>query len=402
MKSNILTVMKKEFARFFSDKRVVVSTLILPGLLIYLMYTLMGSVVTDMVHADETKAKAYTVNLPASAQAVGEGLGFEFLDTVGEETESIKEMIKNKEADVLVVFPKDFDQRVADYDIAAANEKAPNIEIYYNSINASSSEAYYMLTEALNAYENTIANKFDVNAGEDVPEASGEQSKYDLSTEQDASAQVFSMMMPMLLMIFMFTACMGIAPESIAGEKERGTMATMLVTPVKRGELAVGKILSLGVLALLSGVSSFVGIVLSLPNLMGGTDMGVDATAYNMADYGFLVMIIMCTVLLIISLISLISAFAKSVKEAATAVMPLMIIVMLISVFSMMSDNSQVTTALYFIPLYNSVLCMSDIFSFNLEPVNVLITFASNLVYTAIAAWGLTKMFNSEKIIFSK
>ena len=96
-----------------------------------------------------------------------------------------------------------------------------------------------MMRDFLDTYESALANKFDVNPGEEV---------YDMATEEDLSAQVFSMMVPMLLMIFLFSGCMAVAPESIAGEKERGTIATLLVTPVKRSHLAVGKIISLSVI----------------------------------------------------------------------------------------------------------------------------------------------------------
>lgn len=71
---------------------------------------------------------------------------------------------------------------------------------------------------------------------------------------------IFSSMLPMLLMIFLFTGCMSVAPESIAGEKERGTIATLLVTPVKRSHIAIGKIIALSIIALLSGISSTLGI----------------------------------------------------------------------------------------------------------------------------------------------
>ena len=66
-------------------------------------------------------------------------------------------------------------------------------------------------------------------------------------------------MMPLLILVFLFSGCMAIAPESIAGEKERGTIATILVTPIRRSELALGKIFSLSIIALLSGLSSTVG-----------------------------------------------------------------------------------------------------------------------------------------------
>ena len=66
---------------------------------------------------------------------------------------------------------------------------------------------------------------------------------------------VFSSLLPMLLMMFLYSGCASVAPESIAGEKERGTIATMLITPTKRSDIAIGKILALAIIALLSGTS---------------------------------------------------------------------------------------------------------------------------------------------------
>ena len=104
-----------------------------------------------------------------------------------------------------------------------------------------------------------------------------------------------------------------LAPESISGEKERGTLTTLLVTPVHRSEIAIGKILALSILALLSGLSSFTGTALSLPKLMAmsGDDVGVNVNVYHVQDYALLLMIVLCSVLLIISLISVVSAYAK-------------------------------------------------------------------------------------------
>mgnify|MGYP002564867313 CR=1 FL=1 len=87
------------------------------------------------------------------------------------------------------------------------------------------------------------------------------------------------------MMVFLFSGCMAVAPESIAGEKERGSIATLLVTPLGRGELAMGKVISLGCISLLSGASSFLGTMLSLPKLMGAGDVKLAFEAENMAAY---------------------------------------------------------------------------------------------------------------------
>lgn len=186
------------------------------------------------------------------------------------------------------------------------------------------------MTAVLDGYEASMANKFDVNSGD---------TEYDLASKEDSTGQIFSMMLPMLLMIFLFSGCMAIAPESIAGEKERGTIATLLVTPMKRGQLAMGKIISLGIIGLLSGISSFVGTMLSLPKLMGTESNAMDASVYSVTDYILLLLVILTTVLVLVGALAVISAFAKTVKEAGSMIMPLMVVVMVISITSMLETE---------------------------------------------------------------
>ena len=242
----------------------------------------------------------------------------------------------------------------------------------------------------MDQFETSLVNKFDINRG---------QTNYDLADEQDLAGMTFAMMMPMLIMMFLFSGCMAVAPESIAGEKERGTIATILVTPLKRSELALGKIFSLSIIALLSGLSSTVGVLLSLPKLMGG--MEIDAGVYGITEYGLLGIIVLSSVLLLIALISIISAYAKSIKEAQTLIMPLMIVVLMVGV-SAMFGTMQENSFLYLIPIYGSVQSMGSIFLFQVNTVNLLITVISNFIYTALLIVVLTKMFNSERIIFTK
>ena len=222
-----------------------------------------------------------------------------------------------------------------------------------------------------------------------------------LATEKDFTGMIFSMIAPMLLLMFLFSGCMAVAPESIAGEKERGSFATMLVTPVKRSHIAVGKILSLSVISLLSGLCSFLGLILSLPKLMGGME-GVSASVYGFGDYMMILGIVLSSVLVIVALISVISAFAKSVKEATGMIGPLMILVMLLGVSTMFSNGAVGSYFWYLIPLYNSARAMSGIFSFAASGVAVLITVIANLLCAVLLALLLAKMFDSEKVMFNK
>ncbi|MBP5281203.1 MAG: ABC transporter permease, partial [Lachnospiraceae bacterium] len=263
--NNIMTIIKKELARFFGDRRLVFTTVIMPGLLIYLMYTLMGEgMMKQLRTADDYVAKAYVVNMPEEVKMMVSGLRIEWEDWDGNpaDKEKILKEIEEGEKDLLVYFPENFTADVEAYDMG---NKAPNIEMYFNSEKSNSETAYHMMQSFLTAYEETMVNKYDVNAGP----GEGTYGKYDMASEAGILGKMLSGLLPMLIMTFIFSGCSGVAPESIAGEKERGTIATLLVTPVKRSALALGKIISLRVIALLAGISSFLGTILSLPTMMG-------------------------------------------------------------------------------------------------------------------------------------
>lgn len=392
MKSNMITIIKKEFARFFGDKRMVLSTILLPGLMIYLLYTLMGDIMANQFTAEENfVASGYVVNMPEEMEAMLDQFPVDWTDVQTGDIVGIKEQMTAKEADILLVFPENFIEVMTAYEVKSG-VVAPNVEVYYNSADPESSSVNSMIHGMFDTYEAAITNKFDVNAGE---------VKYDVASEKDSSGQFFAMLLPMLLMTGIFSGCLSVAPESIAGEKERGTIATLLVTPVKRSSLALGKIISLSCISLLSGLSSFTGTMLSLPKMMGSTT-GLDASYYTVQDYIFLLGVILSTVLLIVALISVISAFAKSIKEAAGTCSPLSIITMVVSLVPMMGTEELKKMGMFFIPILNSVLCMNAIFSFEADIVKIIVTIIVNVVYAAALTFGLTKIFNSESAMFSK
>jgi len=386
MKNNaIFTIFKKELARFFKDRRTLVA-LIMPGILIYIIYSLMGGAMFDaLTPSNEYKPQIVAVNLPGSVHSMLDDNTIVLTTVSQDRIDEIKEHISNGELDLLMVFPTGFDESIL------TSTSVPNVDIYFNSSSTNSSSAYQMMVTLLDAFEASVSNVFNINIGNE---------KYDLATDEDVTGMLFSSIMPMLLVMLLFSGCMSVAPESIAGEKERGTIATLLITPTRRSHIAIGKILALSILALISGASSTLGVILSLPKLMGDT-VQLDGSVYGIADYAMLAIVILSTVLVFVTLISIISAYAKSIKEATTYVTPLMIASMLIGLtgmFGAAADNS----LLYLIPIYNSVHSMIAIFSFSASPINILITVASNIAVCSVGVYVLTRMFNSEKIIFNK
>ncbi len=397
MKSNTLTIIRKEFARFFGDRQLMFTTLIMPGLLIYIIYSFMGSGLSKMATegADE-QVTLRVENLPASIAPLMEGIPATVTLQQAFSQEEIDKLESKDLNEVLVRFPKAFDEQVATYD-PQSGVAAPNVEIYYNSANNASMRVYHILEASLSAYENQLSNRFDINR------ADSEEITFDKASSDEMLGNILSKLIPMLILMLLFSGVMAIAPSSIAGEKERGTIATLLVTPLRRNELALGKVVSLSGIALLSGLSSFIGIVLSLPKMIqadkAGVEMGLN---YTGADYTVLLLIILSSVLIMASAVSLLSALAKDVKNAGTMITPFMLVVMFCGLMPMFQTGASQNLIAYLIPFYNSIQVMTSVFAHEMKWIPVIVTLAANVVYTGVAVWGLARMFNSEKVMFSK
>ena len=397
MKSNTLTIIKKEFARFFGDRQMLFTTVIMPGLLIYLIYSFMGMAMKKMATEGTNELVTLCVeNLPASVAPLIDAIPATAVSQQAVSQEDIDRLEDKNLNVVLVRFPEAFDEKVANYD-PQSGIAAPNVEIYYNSANNASSRVYHILEASLSAYEDQLSNRFDINR------ADSEGAAFDKASSDEMLGSILSKLIPMLILMLLFSGVMAIAPSAIAGEKERGTIATLLVTPLRRNELALGKVVSLSCIALLSGISSFIGIVLSLPKMIptdaAGVELGLNFTG---ADYVVLLLIIFATVLIMASAVSILSALAKDVKNAGTMITPFMLVVMFCGLTPMFQNGAPESLTAYLIPFYNSIQVMTSVFAHEMKWIPVIVTLAANVVYTGIAVWVLTRMFNSEKVMFSK
>ena len=397
-RNNTWTIIRKEFARFFGDRQLLFTTVIMPGLLIYLIYSLMGVGIRNMESQGEQDLVMLKVeNMPPSMQPLLESADSSIALLHEPFGQADIDALQDKDINVVLMrFPAQFDSLVASYQ-PSTGLPAPNVEIYYNSANNASNRVYMTLEAALTAFENAQANLFDINR------ADSEEQTFNQASDDQVVGDILSKLLPMLIIMMLFSGTMAIAPSSIAGEKERGTIATLLVTPMKRSELALGKIVSLSSIALLSGISSFIGIALSLPKMISAGDDSIDIPFnYTTNDYIALLLVILASVLVMASAVSLLSALAKDVKNAGTMVTPFMLVVMLASLLPMFQTGTAQNLGIYLIPFYNAIEVMADIFAHSMRWSTVLVTLVSDIAYTGIAVYGLTRMFNSEKIMFSR
>lgn len=108
--------------------------------------------------------------------------------------------VKNKTLDLVITYEENFYDKMLHYD-ASSGDKAPQIEMYYNSASTASTMIYDYYQTVLNAFEATISNRFDINGSPDIV--------YDLANQEDITIRIFTMLLPFLLIIFYLPAVWG-------------------------------------------------------------------------------------------------------------------------------------------------------------------------------------------------
>lgn len=390
---NILTIFKKEWDRVIKDKRLVITIMILPGLMIFLIYTFMGNAMNGAFQEDIYNIAIVnpTTDFTRIYQTNEDMTTINVVSINEDEVTSYKQQIDEEDWTLLIFFDEDLESYVG------AADDLPEVYFYYNPNVISSESIRGRFMGYLTIYEKALS--FDLWGNRTFFAVNQD------GTELDAggfAGTILSGLLPMLIIMFLFSGAMSIGPESIAGEKERGTIATLLITPVKRSQIAIGKVFALSVLTLISATSSFIGIMLSLPKLLQ-MEGSLPSNIYAFSDYLMILVVLFSTVFVIVGIISIVSAYAKSLKEAGTLIAPIYILTILVSVTTLFGSGANPNLYMYCVPIYNTVQALIAIFSFDPNVgTYIIITVVSNLIIVALLIYLLNKMFNSEKIMFSK
>lgn len=399
MFKSLMIIMKKELRRVFTDRRLIITNFILPAVSIAIIYSLMGFMIgrtSDEIDAHTTTI--LSVNMPAEVAAlIDADETMVYTDTEISKADA-EAKIKDAEYDYYLYFDPGFSQKIVDY----TSGTLPKVEGLYSPKSDLSIEANYKVGRLLEVYRNQVLA--DRLGGESFLQAfSLETAEIELPKEDKGLDRSIANLIPMLVSIFIFAGAMGIGMDSIAGEKERGTIATMLLTPVDRGVIIGGKVLSLSVVALISMISSFIGVILSIPfsakflSSDGNFDMSQFALGGNELFMFFLCMIGL--VGMYVTIISVLSMIANSLKEAGAYITPAYMLVM-ITAFMNMFSGSDVSGVSYYIPIYNNLVNMKQILTGDGNFINVLIAFGTSAVITLALLFIARKLMHKEKIVF--
>lgn len=191
------------------------------------------------------------------------------------------------------------------------------------------------------------------------------------------------------------------ATDTTAGEKERGTLETLLTFPIKSRDIILGKFLSVSISSIITGLLSLVLTLISLVlannlfSIYEGENLMLSSEALI-----YSVIVIILFSLLISGLCIAIASKAKSFKEAQSALTP----ITFISFFpGMIAFNTSITTnlALSLVPFLNYTLIFTDIVYGDINIVHIVMMILSTLVFLIIVLAIIIRQYKSEKVLFT-
>lgn len=399
------TLIKKELKRVFTDRRLVFSAFILPALSIYILYSLMGTMLGERLDSRQTHvAQVRLFNPPSSFEAfMGTDKDYTVAITYDQGSiDEAKEGLKYEAVDLVIVFDENFDEQVAAYEVV---DLPAHISTFYNPSEEYSSEARKRFVyEVLADYEKALlTERFGDAAHARAFEIDTANDNNQVMDEAKATGTGLSMIFPMLIAILLFAGAMGIGLDTIAGEKERGTMATLMMTPVKRETIALGKVIGLAIVAIISALSSFIAIIASLPSsglMMAGGDVSIGALALTPMMYVELLVTMLTLVGIYVGLICGVSVHAKSVKEAGTYVSPIYMLVMF-AAFSTMFQTGDPSLYQFGIPVLGNILAIKRLLTFELMLHEFLLNTGVSILTASLLIWLITRSFNNEKVMLN-
>lgn len=377
-----IIIFRKEAFNVFKDKGAVFSIFILPFLIMPAIFVTIGF----FTELQETRARETIYNI----------------NFINVEDETFKEILSNYIHYNSV--PSDYEEEFLT--IEFPDNYIPGnyaeVKIFFDSTSQKSDYASRMIDLALNSYKDLLSEDILQTAGLSLSDLNIISSRRIDTAPEEAQGSMFAaQMIPYMLLIYIFSSGMGIALDTTAGEKERGSLASVLVNQVSRSSIALGKIFYVITMGLMNAFFTFAGMIFAF--FINDKLLSADFTFANLDSFtpGAIVMLLF-TVLLMSgvasSLLVLLGSLAKNMKQASGFASPIIIGAVVVGLATMGADPSA-NLALYLIPVANGVFMLKDIITMQFNTMNFVLVAITNLSITAILVFFTSKLFNSEKIL---
>lgn len=292
---------------------------------------------------------------------------------------------------------------------AYVTQNGKEVCINYLSAKERSSTASYALDEALDIYKASLTKQQIEDAGLDAEEILNPVviAEEDMSTTEESVGSMIGMMMPFFIITMILLGAIYPAIDVTAGEKERGTLETLLTLPVTNFEMIMSKFLAVSCIACVSAILNVISMggamaFLVTSSLASVADMNVtfDFSVF-LPGILFTILVMMVFALFVTAVCMCTCVFAKNFKDANNYATPVMFIFMFAGYAPMLPDV-ELTAQTAAIPVVNVALLVAGLFEFNYNYALFGVVLASNVAYSLLAVMVLGRIYNSESVLFSE
>ena len=392
----IFSIFKKELTDVLRDRRTLFFMIVIPVIVMPLI--LIGSIKFQEYQSKKSDEKVLNIGLinKTSDSQIRDYLldqkGVYLVEDI--DLDSLELGIKNDSLQGGLYIHKNFI-----YDISANG--MGEVEVYYKSSDLMS-KAKNRIYNALDIYKNEVVSErlseFNVDKGLLEPL---DIINKDMSTKKETIGKAVGGLIPYMLVIFIFLGAMYPAIDLGAGEKERGSLETLLSSPATKFEITVGKLMVVSLAGMVSGLVSVVGI--SAPfYFIGNIPDQIKSTVLEIISPFIIVSVIILMIPIAIffaSMLLSISFYARSFKEAQSLMGPLNIII-IVPLMLTLGPGIEIDHITALIPLINVGLLTKEILAGSAQPIYFIETLSSLLFFAAIGIRFSVYWFNKENTIF--
>ena len=377
---NIKITIKKELRAIVRDKKSLLMMALTP--LFIPLFVILMSYIYDFMMREEENIYSVGVNYNLSSEEI-DIASLNCLETIY--YDNIDNMSKDYE-----------NGKITAYIV----KNGSNYTIYNNSQSEDGSYVQMYITNYLDGYNTYLGQLHLLNNNVD-PNLVYNNISYDvveLSGDSMMAEQVINMAIVFTIMAMTLTAIYA-ATDLTAGEKERGTLETLLTYPIKSSELILGKFFAIVISSAITLIISIILCVSSLTFVKYNFAI-LENITLNLNTVTILLMfVILVTYAFFISgLCITIASQAKSFKEAQSSLTPVSLIIC-VPMFLEMLDV-KLGGCLSFVPLLNHNFVLNDIFAGNINVYNIVIIIVTSIFYSLVLVWIIIKQYKSEKILF--
>jgi sodium transport system permease protein len=391
---NVLVVFRKELRDMLRDKRTIRSMIIIPMVAFPLLFLVIGWAEEKFSSEAGKEVSLVMVQGGEDSPKVVEALrGFAGIEIVPYEADA-RQQVSDKKIRAVVEIPAGFD--------ASTSSGSPGkASIDYYDSDTRSELAKEKLQKFFDDYRVHLAR--EALAARGLPTNLLEPFTVDaqnVAPPSKVGAAIFGGLIPYLITIFCFTGAMYPAMDLTAGEKERGTMETILTSPVARTDLVIGKFLTVVVASVVTAILSLLSLGFTFSQKRGlfGESASKQISIDPAAVAGVMAMLLPIAVLFAAVLIA-VALLAKSYREAQTYISPMVFIVIAPAIIGTL-PGVELNWKTAFIPILNTSLVSKEIIAGNHPWALMAAVFGMTCVYAAAGIAAAVHMFNREDVLF--